>query len=56
MLTYLIIGFIIAILLDLLIRYSESSKPLTFLEIWGCTLFWPIVIILTLIGILNNKK
>lgn len=56
MLTYLIIGFIIAIGLELLIIKTKSSERLTFSEIWACVLFWPMIIILVLIGIFNNNE
>jgi len=42
---YLLIGVIIAVMLDLFIHKFKASTRLTFLEIWGCIICWPIVII-----------
>ena len=56
MLTYLLIGFAIAIVLELLIITTKSSERLTFNEIWACVLFWPMIIMLTLIQLFNNKE
>ena len=56
MLTYLIIGLAMAIFLELLIIKTESIERLTFNEIWACIVFWPAVVILVIIGILNNKE
>jgi predicted tellurium resistance membrane protein TerC len=56
MLTYLTTGLLIAIGLELLITTTKSVERLTFSEIWACIVFWPAVIILVIIGILNNQK
>jgi hypothetical protein len=47
---YLLIGVIIAIMLDLFIYKFKASTRLTFLEIWGCIMFWPIVLIIVIVG------
>jgi hypothetical protein len=46
---YLVIGALIAALLDISIHYTKSTTRFTLLEIWGCTLFWPIVLVLVII-------
>ena len=56
MLTYLTIGLAIAIGLELLIITTKSIERLTFNEIWACIVFCPAVVILVIIGILNNKE
>ena len=52
---YLVLGFIVAILLDTSIHFTKSSERLTFLEIWGCIMFWPIILIVFVIGFIKGE-
>ena len=45
-LPYLAIGVVVAAIIDLSIYYTQSSKRFTLLEIWGCTMCWPIVLVI----------
>jgi hypothetical protein len=53
---YLIIGILVAILLDTSIHYTKSSSRLTFLEIWGCVVIWPLVLVIFLKGLFSNEE
>ncbi len=45
---YLLIGVLFAILLDLFIYRTKASSRLTFMEIWGCCMCWPILLIIVI--------
>ena len=47
---YLLIGVLLAIMLDLFIYKFKASTRLTFLEIWGCVIFWPAVLLTVIIA------
>lgn len=51
---YLFIGVILAIMLDLFIHKFKATTRLTFLEIWGCIICWPIVIIVVAFLVKKN--
>jgi hypothetical protein len=51
---YLLIGVIIAIMLDFFINKFKASTRLTFLEIWGCVMFWPAVLFAVIIAYLGK--
>jgi hypothetical protein len=51
---YLLIGVLLAIMLDLFIYKFKASTRLTFLEIWGCVMFWPILLIIVIVGYLST--
>lgn len=51
---YLCIGVITAIVIDVTIHYAKSSERLTFLEIWGAIVFWPLVLYAFLKGFFNQ--
>lgn len=53
---YLLIGIIIAIMLDLFILKSKVTTRLTFLEIWGCIMCWPIVTIIVITGFFKKRN
>jgi hypothetical protein len=53
--TYFLIGVLIAIMLDLYIHKFKASTRLTLLEIWGCVMFWPAVIIIVVYYIIKNN-
>ena len=54
MLTYLGIGLVMAIILDVMIIQTQSSERLTLSEILACLIFWPLVVALVLLGILDE--
>ena len=45
-LPYLAIGVTIAAILDIVIHYTKVTTRFTLLQIWGCTMCWPIVLLL----------
>lgn len=45
------LGVTIAALLDMTIHYTKSSSRFTFLEIWGCIMFWPLVLIVFVVAL-----
>lgn len=47
---YYAIGFLIAAMLDIAIHYTKATSRFTLLEIWGCTMFWPVVVLLFAVG------
>lgn len=49
---YLVIGVTIAAILDMLIHFTKSSTRFTFLEIWGCVIFWPLIVLWFFIALL----
>ena len=51
---YFIIGVVVTLLVDLSIYYSKSSSRLTFAEIWGSIIFWPLVLFVFLKGFFNQ--
>ena len=53
---YLVIGVLVAVFLDISIHYTKSSDRLTFLEIWGCIMCWPIVLLIFVIAVINGQK
>lgn len=53
---YLLIGVLLAIMLDLFIYKFKASTRLTFLEIWGCIMFWPIVLIIVIVGYFSTSN
>ena len=51
---YFIIGVIITIIIDVTIYFTKSSDRLTFAEIWGSILIWPLVLYVFLKGFFNQ--
>ena len=51
---YFITGVIVAVLLDVLIRFQQTGKPFTFGDIWASILFWPIMVSGFIKGCLNQ--
>lgn len=41
---YLIIGVLVAIILDMGIRITKTSESFTFIEIFVCIIGWPIML------------
>ena len=54
-LPYLGIGVVVAALLDLSIYYIKSSDRLTLLEIWGCVMFWPFILMVFVISFIKGE-
>ena len=44
-LPYLAIGVTIAAILDIAIHYTKVTTRFTLLQIWGCTMCWPAVLV-----------
>ena len=53
---YLVIGILVAALFDIAIHYTKISTRFTLLEIWGCTMFWPFVILAFIIGLIKGEN
>jgi len=51
---YLMIGVVVTLLVDISIHYSKLTSRLTFLEIWGSIIFWPIILYVFLKGLFNQ--
>ena len=45
-LPYLGIGVTIAAILDIVIHYTKVTSKFTLIQIWGCTMFWPVVLVI----------
>jgi hypothetical protein len=45
-LPYLGIGVTIAAILDIVIHYTKVTSRFTLIQIWGCTMFWPVVLVI----------
>lgn len=52
---YLVIGVLIAALLDIAIHYTKATSRFTLLEIWGCVMCWPAVLILLGLGFIYGR-
>jgi len=55
-LPYLGIGITIAAILDTIIHFTKVTTRFTLLQIWGCTMFWPIVLVVLCIGYALGKE
>jgi uncharacterized membrane protein YraQ (UPF0718 family) len=53
---YLVIGVLIAALLDIAIHYTKATTRFTLLEIWGCVMCWPAVLVLLFFGFIFGQK
>jgi hypothetical protein len=51
---YLVIGAIVALIIDISIHMTKSSEPFTFSEIWAMILVWPFVILRVLRDLFNS--
>ncbi len=54
--TYFIIGILFTALIDYGIYYLKSSKQFTLLEIWSCTMLWPIMMALAVYFIIRESN
>ena len=52
---YLVLGILVAALLDISIHFTKSSERLTFLEIWGCIVFWPIILMVFVVSFVRGE-
>jgi hypothetical protein len=53
---YLVIGVTVAGLLDIAIHYTKATTRFTLLEIWGCTMFWPITLLAVVFAFIFGQK
>ena len=53
---YLVIGVLIAALLDIAIHYTKATTRFTLLEIWGCVMCWPAVLVLLFFAFIFGQK
>jgi len=42
---YLSIGVVLAAILDFICYRTKTTTRLTLLEIWGCTMCWPVIMV-----------
>ena len=54
-LPYLAIGVTIAAILDIVIHYTKVTTRFTLIQIWGCTMCWPAVLLLLGAAFLAGK-
>ena len=54
--TYFIIGILFTALVDYGIYCLKSSKQFTLLEIWSCTMLWPIMMVLAVYFIIRESN
>lgn len=52
---YLVIGIFLAAIFDIGIHYSKVTTRFTFLEIWGCVMFWPIVLVIAIVAFIKGQ-
>ena len=52
---YLVLGILVTALLDISIHYTKSSERLTLLEIWGCVMFWPIILTVFVVSFIRGE-
>ena len=52
---YLVLGTLITALLDISIHYTKSSERLTLLEICGCVMFWPFILMVFVISFIKGE-
>lgn len=53
---YLVIGVLLAALLDIAIHYTKATTRFTLLEIWGCVMCWPAVLVLLFFAFIFGQK
>ena len=53
---YLVVGVFVAALLDIVIHYTKATTRFTLLEIWGCTMFWPFVLVVVAFFSIKGSK
>jgi ABC-type tungstate transport system substrate-binding protein len=55
-LPYLAIVVTIAAILDIAIHYTKVTTRFTLLQIWGCTMCWPLVLVTLLVGFIYGQS
>jgi len=55
-LPYLTIGVTIAAILDIAIHYTKVTTRFTLLQIWGCTMCWPIVLFSLVVAFIYGQS
>jgi len=55
-LPYLAIGVTIAAVLDIAIHYTKVTTRFTLIQIWGCTMCWPAVLVLLFFAFIFGQK
>lgn len=53
---YLVFGVLVAALLDVFIYYTKAVSRFTLIEIWGCTMFWPFVLVVVAFFSIKGSK
>jgi hypothetical protein len=53
---YLVFGFLITALLDTVIYYTRVTNRFTLIEIWGCAMFWPLVLLVVAFFSIKGSK
>ena len=53
---YLVIGVLIAALLDIAIHYTKATTRFTLLEIWGCVMCWPAILMFLFFAFIFGQK
>ena len=55
-LPYLAIGVTIAAILDIGIHYTKVTSRFTLIQIWGCTMCWPAVLVLLFFAFIIGRE
>jgi len=55
-LPYLAIGVTIAAILDIAIHYTKVTTRFTLIQIWGCTMCWPMVLLLLVAAFIFGQE
>lgn len=55
-LPYLAIGVTIAAILDIAIHYTKVTTRFTLVQIWGCTMCWPAVLVFLFFAFIFGQK
>ncbi len=53
--TYLLTGVFFAVIFDLFIYKTKATSRLSLMEIWGCTMCWPLVLLFVVVTYLINN-
>jgi hypothetical protein len=53
---YFVIGIIITAMFDISIHYTKATTRFTFVEILGCTMFWPLAVLLFLVAFFKQEN
>lgn len=53
---YFIIGTVVTLLIDLMIRVIKTTEPYTAAEVLACIVLWPMVLVLTIVTFIRGGK